>query len=54
MILGLDEDSVVFFLGDNVLIYNLGILVLVVCIKCDVMSVLEKEYDYRDEYLDFI
>uniref|UniRef100_A0A2K5DJL5 Dynein light intermediate chain n=1 Tax=Aotus nancymaae TaxID=37293 RepID=A0A2K5DJL5_AOTNA len=51
---GSDEDNVALPLGDNVLTHNLGIPVLVVCTKCDAVSVLEKEHDYRDEHLDFI
>ncbi|KAL6030741.1 hypothetical protein STEG23_013534, partial [Scotinomys teguina] len=51
---GSDEDSVALPLGDNVLTHNLGIPVLVVCTKCDAVSTLEKEHDYRDEHLDFI
>ncbi|XP_040838518.1 cytoplasmic dynein 1 light intermediate chain 2 isoform X3 [Ochotona curzoniae] len=51
---GSDEESVALPLGDNVLTHNLGIPVLVVCTKCDAMSVLEKEHDYKDEHLDFI
>ncbi|XP_003499738.1 cytoplasmic dynein 1 light intermediate chain 2 [Cricetulus griseus] len=51
---GSDEESVALPLGDNVLTHNLGIPVLVVCTKCDAVSILEKEHDYRDEHLDFI
>ncbi|KAH0503693.1 Cytoplasmic dynein 1 light intermediate chain 2 [Microtus ochrogaster] len=51
---GSDEDSVALPLGDNVLTHNLGIPVLVVCTKCDAVSILEKEHDYRDEHFDFI
>uniref|UniRef100_A0A8C9HCP5 Dynein light intermediate chain n=1 Tax=Piliocolobus tephrosceles TaxID=591936 RepID=A0A8C9HCP5_9PRIM len=51
---GSDEENVALPLGDNVLTHNLGIPVLVVCTKCDAVSVLEKEHDYRDEHLDFI
>ncbi|XP_021564589.1 cytoplasmic dynein 1 light intermediate chain 2 isoform X4 [Carlito syrichta] len=51
---GSDEENVALPLGDSVLTHNLGIPVLVVCTKCDAVSVLEKEHDYRDEHLDFI
>nr|KAF6406637.1 dynein cytoplasmic 1 light intermediate chain 2 [Molossus molossus] len=51
---GPDEENVALPLGDNVLTHNLGIPVLVVCTKCDAVSVLEKEHDYRDEHFDFI
>uniref|UniRef100_A0A8D1U835 Dynein light intermediate chain n=1 Tax=Sus scrofa TaxID=9823 RepID=A0A8D1U835_PIG len=48
------DDSVVLPLGADTLTQNLGIPVLVVCTKCDAISVLEKEHDYRDEHFDFI
>uniref|UniRef100_A0ABI7W7H3 Dynein light intermediate chain n=2 Tax=Felidae TaxID=9681 RepID=A0ABI7W7H3_FELCA len=51
---GPDEENVALPLGDNMLTHNLGIPVLVVCTKCDAVSVLEKEHDYRDEHFDFI
>ncbi|XP_006878776.1 PREDICTED: cytoplasmic dynein 1 light intermediate chain 2 isoform X2 [Elephantulus edwardii] len=51
---GPDEENIALPLGDNVLTHNLGIPVLVVCTKCDAVSVLEKEHDYRDEHFDFI
>nr|KAF6409671.1 dynein cytoplasmic 1 light intermediate chain 2 [Rousettus aegyptiacus] len=51
---GPDEENVALPLGDNVLTHNLGIPVLVVCTKCDAVSVLEKEHDYREEHFDFI
>ncbi|XP_027000211.1 cytoplasmic dynein 1 light intermediate chain 1 isoform X1 [Tachysurus fulvidraco] len=49
-----EEESVVLPLGDNTLTHNLGIPLVVVCTKCDAISALEKEHDYRDEHLDFI
>ncbi|XP_027728055.1 cytoplasmic dynein 1 light intermediate chain 1 [Vombatus ursinus] len=48
------DDSVMLPLGADTLTYNLGVPVLVVCTKCDAISVLEKEHDYRDEHFDFI
>ncbi|XP_018421958.1 PREDICTED: cytoplasmic dynein 1 light intermediate chain 2 [Nanorana parkeri] len=51
---GLEDENFILPLGDNVLTHNLGIPVLVVCTKCDAVSVLEKEHDYRDEHFDFI
>ncbi|KAG8521745.1 Cytoplasmic dynein 1 light intermediate chain 2, partial [Galemys pyrenaicus] len=51
---GPDEENIALPLGDNVLTHNLGIPVLVVCTKCDAVSVLEKEHDYREEHFDFI
>uniref|UniRef100_A0A3P9LMZ4 Dynein light intermediate chain n=1 Tax=Oryzias latipes TaxID=8090 RepID=A0A3P9LMZ4_ORYLA len=49
-----EEEGVLLPLGDNTLTHNLGIPVVVVCTKCDAISTLEKEHDYRDEHLDFI
>lgn len=49
-----EDEAVVLPLGDNVLTHNLGIPVLIVCTKCDAVSVLEKEHDYREEHFDFI
>ncbi|KAF4799033.1 Cytoplasmic dynein 1 light intermediate chain 2 [Turdus rufiventris] len=51
---GQEDEHVSLPLGDNVLTHNLGIPVLVVCTKCDAVSVLEKEHDYREEHFDFI
>uniref|UniRef100_A0A8C5KEK4 Dynein light intermediate chain n=1 Tax=Jaculus jaculus TaxID=51337 RepID=A0A8C5KEK4_JACJA len=48
------DDGVVLPLGADTLTHNLGVPVLVVCTKCDAISVLEKEHDYRDEHFDFI
>uniref|UniRef100_A0A3B3QN42 Dynein light intermediate chain n=1 Tax=Paramormyrops kingsleyae TaxID=1676925 RepID=A0A3B3QN42_9TELE len=48
------DETVVLPLGENVLTHNLGVPVLVVCTKCDTVSVLEKEHDYREEHFDFI
>ncbi|TWW65149.1 Cytoplasmic dynein 1 light intermediate chain 2 [Takifugu flavidus] len=49
-----DEESILLPLGDGTLTHNLGIPVVVVCTKCDAISTLEKEHDYKDEHLDFI
>ncbi|KAI1889898.1 hypothetical protein AGOR_G00167650 [Albula goreensis] len=51
---GAEDEEVVLPLGENVLTHNLGIPVLIVCTKCDAVSVLEKEHDYREEHFDFI
>ncbi|XP_016105140.1 cytoplasmic dynein 1 light intermediate chain 1-like [Sinocyclocheilus grahami] len=51
---GGEDESVLLPLGDNVLTHNLGIPVLIVCTKCDAVSVLEKEHDYKEEHFDFI
>uniref|UniRef100_A0AAY4B0K3 Dynein light intermediate chain n=1 Tax=Denticeps clupeoides TaxID=299321 RepID=A0AAY4B0K3_9TELE len=49
-----EDESVLLPLGENVLTHNLGIPVLIVCTKCDAVSVLEKEHDYREEHFDYI
>nr|XP_023683528.1 cytoplasmic dynein 1 light intermediate chain 1 [Paramormyrops kingsleyae] len=49
-----DEESVVLPLGERTLTHNLGVPVVVVCAKCDAVSTLEKDHDYRDEHFDFI
>ncbi|XP_061212402.1 cytoplasmic dynein 1 light intermediate chain 2-like [Neopsephotus bourkii] len=51
---GREDEHTTLPLGENVLTHNLGIPVLVVCTKCDAVSVLEKEHDYREEHFDFI
>ncbi|KAM8967852.1 cytoplasmic dynein 1 light intermediate chain 1 [Pelodytes ibericus] len=48
------DSSVILPLGEDTLTHNLGIPVVVVCTKCDAISILEKEHDYRDEHFDFI
>ncbi|KAJ8273157.1 hypothetical protein GJAV_G00098190 [Gymnothorax javanicus] len=48
------EENIVLPLGDNTLTHNLGVPMVVVCTKCDAISGLEKEHDYRDEHFDFI
>lgn len=48
------DDSVILPLGEDTLTHNLGIPVVVVCTKCDAISILEKEHDYTDEHFDFI
>uniref|UniRef100_A0A8C1K5E9 Dynein light intermediate chain n=2 Tax=Cyprinus carpio TaxID=7962 RepID=A0A8C1K5E9_CYPCA len=49
-----EEESVLLPLGDNTFTHNLGLPIVVVCTKCDAISTLEKEHDYKDEHLDFI
>ncbi|XP_073424843.1 cytoplasmic dynein 1 light intermediate chain 1 isoform X1 [Dendrobates tinctorius] len=48
------DESVTLPLGEDTLTHNLGIPVVVVCTKCDAISILEKEHDYTDEHFDFI
>ncbi|MBN3279581.1 DC1L1 protein, partial [Polyodon spathula] len=49
-----EDETVVLPLGENTLTHNLGVPLLVICTKCDAISGLEKEHDYRDEHFDFI
>eukprot|EP00066_Takifugu_rubripes_P019154 XP_011608420.1 PREDICTED: cytoplasmic dynein 1 light intermediate chain 2 isoform X1 [Takifugu rubripes] len=49
-----EDEAVVLPLGENTLTHNLAVPVLVVCTKCDAVSVLEKEHDYKEEQFDFI
>ncbi|XP_057291342.1 cytoplasmic dynein 1 light intermediate chain 1-like [Hydractinia symbiolongicarpus] len=51
---GEEEEEPVLPLGENVLVDNLGIPVVVVAAKSDHMSVLEKEWEYREEHFDFL
>lgn len=51
---GGEDEGVLLPLPDNVLTHNLGIPVMVVCTKCDAVSVLEKEHDYKEEHFDYI
>ncbi|XP_064168670.1 cytoplasmic dynein 1 light intermediate chain 2-like isoform X1 [Anguilla rostrata] len=51
---GAEDEGVLLPLGENVLTHNLGIPVLIVCTKCDAVSTLEKEQDYKEEHFDFI
>ncbi|XP_031424597.1 cytoplasmic dynein 1 light intermediate chain 2 isoform X2 [Clupea harengus] len=53
-VVGGEDEGVLLPLGDNVLTHNLGIPVLIVCTKCDAVSVLEKEHDYKEEHFDYI
>lgn len=48
------EDEAMLPLPDEVLTKNLGLDLVVVVTKTDYMTTLEKEYDYRDEYFDFM
>ncbi|XP_055296541.1 cytoplasmic dynein 1 light intermediate chain 1 isoform X2 [Sitodiplosis mosellana] len=48
------EDETMLPLPDEVLTKNLGLDIVVVVTKTDYMTTLEKEYDYRDEYFDFM
>ncbi|XP_037287432.2 dynein light intermediate chain [Rhipicephalus microplus] len=41
-------------LGEETLVNNLGLDVVVVVTKTDYMSTLEKNYDFKDEHFDFI
>ncbi|UJR30036.1 hypothetical protein I4U23_017581 [Adineta vaga] len=48
------DEQVVLPLGEGVLTKSLGIPVIVVITKCDTMSTLEKDNDYKDEQFDFM
>ncbi|CAF4111576.1 unnamed protein product, partial [Rotaria sp. Silwood2] len=48
------DEQVVLPLPDGVLTKSFGIPIIVVITKCDVMSTLEKENDYKDEHFDFM
>ncbi|CAF3627668.1 unnamed protein product [Rotaria sp. Silwood1] len=48
------EEQIVLPLPEGVLTKSFGIPVIVVITKCDVMSTLEKENDYKDEQFDFM
>ncbi|XP_076449472.1 cytoplasmic dynein 1 light intermediate chain 2-like isoform X2 [Babylonia areolata] len=49
-----EEEKVVLPLGPNVLSHNLGIPIVVVLTKCDAISTLEKDHDFKEEHFDFI
>ncbi|KAK3085233.1 hypothetical protein FSP39_000334 [Pinctada imbricata] len=49
-----EGDKVLLPLGENTLTQNLGIPIIVVLTKCDAISTLEKEHDYKEEHFDFI
>ncbi|XP_048886721.1 cytoplasmic dynein 1 light intermediate chain 2 isoform X2 [Brienomyrus brachyistius] len=51
---GSEDEGVLLPLGENVLTHNLGVPVLVLLTKCDAISVLEKEHDFREEHFDFM
>ncbi|CAF5089777.1 unnamed protein product, partial [Rotaria sp. Silwood1] len=48
------DENIVLPLPDGVLTKSFGIPIIVVITKCDVMSTLEKENDYKDEHFDFM
>ncbi|CAF0841984.1 unnamed protein product [Rotaria sordida] len=48
------EEQIILPLPEGVLTKSLGIPVIVVITKCDAMSTLEKENDYKDEQFDFM
>ncbi|KAK2190337.1 hypothetical protein NP493_84g05025 [Ridgeia piscesae] len=50
---GVDE-KVLLPLGEDTLTHNLGVPIIVVITKCDAISMLEKENDFREEHFDFI
>jgi len=48
------EEQIVLPLPEGVLTKSLGIPVIVVITKCDIMPTLEKENEYKDEQFDFM
>ncbi|KAL6067712.1 Cytoplasmic dynein 1 light intermediate chain 1 [Balamuthia mandrillaris] len=47
-------DDTLLPLGEGVLTHNLGIPIVVVCQKVDMLEGLEKEYSYRDDHFTYI
>ena len=50
----METEHIVLPLSESTLTRNLGLPLLVVLTKCDVMPSLEKDYDFKDETFDFI
>jgi len=48
------DEQIVLPLPDGVLTRSLGIPIIIVVTKCDTMTNLEKENDYKDEHFDFM
>eukprot|EP00117_Sycon_ciliatum_P049823 scpid76180/ scgid35268/ Cytoplasmic dynein 1 light intermediate chain 2; Dynein light intermediate chain 2, cytosolic len=51
---GADDEKVLLPLGEDVLVENLGIPIVIVAAKSDAFAQLEKEDDYSEEHFDFI
>eukprot|EP01133_Synstelium_polycarpum_P013434 gene13434-15832_t len=50
----IEDTSVLPPLGENILIKNLGVPILIVCCKSDSVVMLEKDFDYKDDLFDYI
>lgn len=50
----METDHFLLPLGENTLTNNTGLPIIVVITKCDSMSTLEKEFDFKEEQFDFI
>jgi len=50
----IEDTSVLPPLGENILINNLGVPILVACCKSDSVVMLEKDFSYKDELFDYI
>lgn len=49
-----DSTMEMMTLDENVLKDNLGLQIIVVCTKCDLIETLENEQDYKEEHFDYI
>uniref|UniRef100_A0A5S6QEL4 Dynein light intermediate chain n=1 Tax=Trichuris muris TaxID=70415 RepID=A0A5S6QEL4_TRIMR len=50
----METDQFLLPLSESILSKNIGVPLIVVLTKCDMISSLEKDYDLRDEHFDFI
>eukprot|EP01132_Coremiostelium_polycephalum_P002397 gene2397-2964_t len=50
----IEDSSVLPPLGENILVNNLGVPILIACCKSDSIMMLEKDFDYKDELFDYI
>lgn len=50
----METDHFLLPLSDSILTHNIGLPIVVVITKCDAMSTLEKDYDFKDEHFDFM
>ncbi|KFD52951.1 hypothetical protein M514_06261 [Trichuris suis] len=50
----METDQFLLPLSESILSNNIGVPLIVVLTKCDMISSLEKDYDLRDEHFDFL
>ncbi|CDW56778.1 dynein intermediate chain [Trichuris trichiura] len=50
----METDQFLLPLSESILSNNIGVPLIVVLTKCDMISSLEKDYDLRDEHFDFV